>query len=367
MDDRQQTLYRRLAEADGYSPTGQSRRARKKNGRLPRKLRKQARALAQGIACNPPGTHQGELAAMLPVKPRRGPIKGDPLARQISAMAPELAQLLVDNWPGVNVNGMPDGGYAMTRGVVAEVFYAELATAYRMRVVPVDYGADEGMRAGCDAVRQRIRELPFAEVTPEHFGCVHEVLAGHHLEAGRVVPNDGRRRTGTHYTPPELAMKVTSRTLEPLLKCIGEQSPMVLRVCDPSVGAGAFLLAVMRMLAPILCDRGEASSLAEAKRLVAIHCCYGVDKARYAVHSCQLAMTLEARADRMPRDWLDDNIKHGDALVGLSQEQISAFHWKKGAAPQSWLSHLIKRAMDEGARARHARIATLSEAARGAA
>lgn len=310
------------------------------------------------------GTAEPQLKPRRARAPKRRLARGvDPIAHEVSEMAPELAQLLLDHWPELNADGMPDGGYAMARGTVAEVFYGELAAAYGMRVTPIELGADGGMQGACALLRQRIRELPLDKVTPEHFGCVHEVLTGHHFEAGRVVRNNERRRSGTHYTPPELAMKVVVRTLEPLLNCIGDKSPLVLRICDPSVGAGVFLIALMRMLAPIVLDRGEASTFDEAKRLVAIHCCYGVDKARYAVHSCKLAMTLEARADRMPSGWLDDNIKHGDALVGLDGDQISAFHWKREQPAEPWLAELYARAMSEGATARQARIAELSRRA----
>lgn len=310
-----------------------------------------------------------DLAARLPArKPRaiRSP-KGDPIAKQVFALAPELAQLLLDQWPGLNIDGFPDGGYAMARGLVAEVFCSELAWASGMRRAPIEQGGDDGIVKACAQLRGRIRELPLAEVTPDHFGCVHEALTAWRFQDGKLVPSSGRRQSGSHFTPPELARRVVDRTLEPLLKCIGDRSPLVLRVCDPAVGAGAFLLAVVRSLAPLAVARGEATSLEEAKRLVAINCCYGVDKGRFAVHSCKLAMTLEARADRMPSDWLDDNVKHGDALVGLSSSQIKTFHWKPSVAEQPELAALVDRAMADGAAARQARIATLSQAARGAA
>jgi len=363
MDERALVTNRRLAEADGFSPTPANRRARKKNARVPRKLRKEARELAADVACNPPAP-----ALLPPKKSRPGArAKGDPLAHSMALVARELAQLLVETWPGLNADGMPDGGYAMARGLVAEVVYGELARMRGMKCTPIDAGAAADMRAACDRMLDRIQRLPLADITPDHFGCVHEALSGCHFEGGKVVPNNGRRKTGTHFTPPDLAMKVTSRTVEPLLACINDQSPLVLRVCDPAVGAGAFLLALMRMLAPRVLERGDAKTLDQAKRLVAIHCCYGVDRSRFAVHSCKLALALEARADRMPRDWLDDNVKHGDALVGLSNEQIKKFHWQPSAEDHPQLATLLDLAMTEAATSRSARVANLSSAARGAA
>lgn len=307
-----------------------------------------------------------QARATLPRKPRatRKP-SGDPMVKTMGALAPDLAQTLFDHWPECNAQRLRDGGYAMLRGVVAEVVYSELAYARGMYHAPVELGAERGMVEGCAAVRERVRELPLTDVTPDHFGCVHESLAGYHLADGKIVKNDGRRRNGVHYTPPELAMKVTTRTVEPLLECIGEQSPLVLRIADPAVGAGAFPLALVRMLGPLVLERGEAPNLDAAKRLVAMHCCYGVDKSRYAVHSCKLALRLECRADGMPRTWLDDNIKHGDALVGLNSKQFKEFDWKEGrSAGRELLGPLWDAAIKQAAHERIARLDALSQQAR---
>jgi hypothetical protein len=329
---------------------GAARRERKiaTNGGKPdaRKLKRAIRQLELDLTCR------------LPEQKPRAP--ADPHARLISAAAVRAVTELHRLWPG------NDLGYPMLRGMVVQAFYAELARQAGMRAAALELAMPEISEA-LGAMRAIIRALPLAELTPEHFGHVHETLSGHGLVDGKIAPNGGRRKGGVHFTPASLAAKVVDRTLEPLLKCIGEQSPLVLRVCDPSVGAGAFLLALVRLLAPIVLDRGEAASLDEAKRLVAIHCCYGVDKCRYAVHSAELALRLECRADRMPQDWLADNLKHGDALVGLKNELIEAFHWKQGAASQPWLEPLVKQAMNEAAAARQARIAAMSQAARGAA
>jgi hypothetical protein len=286
----------------------------------------------------------------------------DPIMLAVRELAPKLVQNIVDKWPGVNVHGLPDGGYAMARGVVIELAYAEIAKARGGFVTPVDRGAPD-MQPACDEARQRLQALRLAEMAPEHFGHIDETLIGYTINSGKVVANDGRRKSGAHYTPPSMAMQVVERTLEPLLKTIGSQSPLVLKVCDPAVGAGAFLLAVMRMLAPMVVERGEAKTLDEAKRLVAIHCCHGVDKSRYAVHTTKLAMTLEASGWKMPRNWLDDNVKHGDALVGLDAQQIKAFAWKRDQPAVPEIDRLYDRVIGQAVVERQARITALAQLA----
>src|SRR5690606_966726 len=68
------------------------------------------------------------------------------------------------------------------------------------------------------------------------------------VAAGRLVlqPGEERRRTGSHYTPRWLSEKVVKRTLEPILACLGEdrtaEQILSLKICDPAIGSGAFLV-----------------------------------------------------------------------------------------------------------------------------
>lgn len=257
----------------------------------------------------------------------------------------------------------PDSGWAMVRGCVITLAFEEWARAYGMTAPPVVAGFTE-LAGVLEQARAIFRRLPLAELSPEYFGHVHEVLVGFHVQGGAVVPSGGRRKMGAHFTPADLADRVVVRTIEPLLKCIGDQSPLVLKICDPAVGAGAFLLSVIRMLAPLVLERGEAASLDEAKRLVAVHVVHGVDKDRFAPLASKYALRLECRADRMPHTWLDHAIKHGDALVGLDQEQLTSFHWKRDQQPLLSIGGLYKREIDAAARAAIAHREQLAAQAR---
>ncbi len=68
-----------------------------------------------------------------------------------------------------------------------------------------------------------------------------------------IQPGPERRRTSSHYTPRELTEPIVARTLEPLIKAMGEapssETLLNLVVCDPAVGSGAFLVAACRYLA----------------------------------------------------------------------------------------------------------------------
>jgi hypothetical protein len=71
-----------------------------------------------------------------------------------------------------------------------------------------------------------------------------------------LVPSDERRRSGSNYTPRSLTEPVVRKTLEPILQRLGnEVTPdqvLELKVCDPAMGSGAFLVEACRQLAEVL-------------------------------------------------------------------------------------------------------------------
>jgi len=88
-------------------------------------------------------------------------------------------------------------------------------------------------------------------VAPEALGGLYEALIGYRLSLDggrfRFVRDAGRRRSsGAFYTPRAVAEYAVIETLGPLLA--GKTDPSRLRILDPAVGAGAFLLAAGRLL-----------------------------------------------------------------------------------------------------------------------
>jgi len=169
----------------------------------------------------------------------------------------------------------------------------------------------------------------------------------HVATPGRLVlqPGEERRRSGSHYTPRSLTEGIVRKTLEPLLKCLGEartaEQILELKICDPAMGSGAFLVEVVRQLA----DEIEAAWTREgriaeitaehhdpklhAKRLVAQRCIYGVDKNPAAVELAKLSLWLVTLSADLPFTFIDHSLRHGDSLVGLTLDQIRSFSWKE--------------------------------------
>ena len=164
------------------------------------------------------------------------------------------------------------------------------------------------------------------------------------VPAGSLVfqPSPERRRTGSHYTPSLLTGPIVARAFEPILRRLGpEPTPeaiLALKVCDPAMGSGAFLVEAMRRLARLLVTAWERhggmprvpfdeTPFLFACRLVAQRCLYGVDKNRMAVDLAKLSLWLATLAKDHAFTFLDHNLRHGDSLVGLSLAQVEACHW----------------------------------------
>lgn len=297
----------------------------------------------------------------------RLPKGADPIAVAIGDLAVEVITNLAKEWP-------THVGYDDLRGAVIYLFYEELARYQGLAPLPVELIDDRlCMTVAAAKTRMRIHDsIDLGAVTPEHFGAVHEVLTGYQLVDGKVVPGDGRKKGGVHFTPRSLTEKVVARTLEPLLKTMEQdERPLTaerllsLRICDPAVGAGAFLLELVRQLGKLVLEAGGAQDIHEAKRLVAIHVAHGVDKCPFAVYTAKLSLRLECRVDMLPADWLDDNIKVGDALVGLDRAQFIRFDWRTDRSdPIAWLEELFDDAVTKAAKARELRRAHLGLLAR---
>lgn len=67
-----------------------------------------------------------------------------------------------------------------------------------------------------------------------------------------LQPTGERRRTGSHYTPRSLTAPIVKHALEPAFARLGPDATPVqvleLKVCDPAMGSGAFLVEACRAI-----------------------------------------------------------------------------------------------------------------------
>ena len=188
------------------------------------------------------------------------------------------------------------------------------------------------------------RRVNYAHLDVEEFGSVYESLLDYRpvldTREGQDSPTEfrlaagtERKLTGSYYTPPELVRELVESTLVPVVeerlaaaKTANEKQDalLALRVCDPAAGSGHFLLAAARRIARELAKArtGEEEppppEYRAALRDVVRSCLYAVDKNPLAVDLCKVALWIESHTAGLPLGFLDNRIKCGDSLVGVS-------------------------------------------------
>ena len=217
----------------------------------------------------------------------------------------------------------------------------------------VKWVRDHTDRKLADKVAKAVRQADTIEALHAALGSVVDADATPDLVApGAMVlqPSEERRRSGSHYTPRELTEPIVRDTLKPVLDRFAGRpgAPahadqiLDLKVCDPAMGSGAFLVEACRQLGAVLVEswhaHGHRSELPEGEdelvaacREVARRCLYGVDRNPIAVDLAKMSLWLATLAKDLPLTFLDHALRHGDSLVGLTNKQIASFHWKANA------------------------------------
>jgi hypothetical protein len=159
-----------------------------------------------------------------------------------------------------------------------------------------------------------------------------------------LQPSDERRRSGSHYTPRTLTAPLVEKAIEPIFANLGKdptpEQILNLKVCDPAMGSGAFLVEACRQLSERLVKSWalhkidvkkkiplDEDELLYARRLISQKCLYGVDKNPMAVNLAKLSLWLATFARNHDFTFLDHCLKSGDSLVGLDLSQILGRSW----------------------------------------
>jgi hypothetical protein len=158
-----------------------------------------------------------------------------------------------------------------------------------------------------------VRERETADaVDPEMLGRVFEGLRG----------AERRRESGTYFTPRPLVREIVSRALEAVRPGAHPRGQGPLRILDPAVGSGAFLLEALQQLEQSGGPLHPGESTAARRRAIVRDHLFGVDADPMAVRLAELRLWLAmvvddaaAPADVAPLPNLDWNLRQGDSLL----------------------------------------------------
>lgn len=197
-----------------------------------------------------------------------------------------------------------------------------------------------------------------------------------------------RRATGSYYTPDHIVAYIVERTLGPLCESISEglsreiaeaeaqvrnaaqdelsglterlqrlhgdfdDRVLKVRVLDPAMGSGHFLLRACQYLAEEIATnphtqdqeadqiQGDESALTFWKRKVVEHCLYGVDMNPLAVELAKLALWLETVAADRPLTFLDHHLRCGNSLIGAQIKNLGLLHNEFGMVSREFITQL---------------------------
>jgi hypothetical protein len=201
---------------------------------------------------------------------------------------------------------------------------------------------------GSGRARDRIT---YRDLGVEQLGSVYESVLDYRVVAaeGRLQLEPGagvRKSTGTFYTPQSITRFLVRRTLSPLVADASPEAILDLRVVDPAMGSGAFLVAACQYLAGAYegalvrharCRPGDVGDRDRRsfRRLVASRCLYGVDLNPMAVQLARLSLWLSTLAPDRPLTFLDHRLLVGNSLVGASLDDVARRPDPGRAAPRT--------------------------------
>jgi hypothetical protein len=231
--------------------------------------------------------------------------------------------------------------------------------------------------------------INYRDLSVQQLGSIYERLLEHEItrDEGAIVvrPNAfARKSSGSYYTPDDLVMLILKETVEPLatapmrafqakidelsgsdlpedrrmgtLKRLDPAEKLLdLKICDPAMGSGHFLVSLVDYLADQVIaamaeaeaavphyvsplsdridairntilgnaeDRGwtiDATQLDDRhiiRRMVLKRCIYGVDKNMMAVELAKVSLWLHTFTVGAPLSFLDHHLRCGDSLFG---------------------------------------------------
>ncbi|WP_205346994.1 Eco57I restriction-modification methylase domain-containing protein [Pseudonocardia broussonetiae] len=156
-----------------------------------------------------------------------------------------------------------------------------------------------------------------------------------------------RQRSASYYTPEVLTRCVVTHSLAELFTDDTPAADVLdVRVCEPALGSGAFLVEAVDQLADQYLTRRQrelgdridpedvSAQKQRVKAYIALHNCYGVDLNSTAVELAEITLWLDAMHPGLRAPWFGLHLRRGNSLIGARRETWTPADIAKGG----WLT-----------------------------
>ena len=176
--------------------------------------------------------------------------------------------------------------------------------------------------------------IAYQDLAIQHLGNIYEGLleykptVQHQIGSVKLEKNkNAKKASGSYYTSDAIVRSMVENALNPLCERKAFEEILRLKVLDPAMGSGHFLIGVIDHLALELVTHPDAppmetenidTEIAYWRRRVVKTCIYGVDKNPMAVELAKVALWLHTVAKGKALSFLDHHIRCGNSLVGAN-------------------------------------------------
>ena len=181
--------------------------------------------------------------------------------------------------------------------------------------------------------------IAYQDLAIQHLGNIYEGLLEYEPTVQSspekvVLTKDKTKRkaSGSYYTSDAIVRLMVEDTLGPLCERKTFEGILRLKVLDPAMGSGHFLVGVIDHLALELATHPDApamttgdtdTEIAYWRRRVVENCIYGVDINPMTVELAKVALWLHTVAKGEPLSFLDHHIRCGNSLIGANIAELA--------------------------------------------
>ena len=176
--------------------------------------------------------------------------------------------------------------------------------------------------------------ITYQDLAIQHLGNIYEGLLEYEptvqssSERVQLTKDKSKRKTsGSYYTSDAIVRSMVENTLAPLCERKTFEEILQLKVLDPAMGSGHFLVGAIDHLALELATHPDAPPMTTGdtdteitywRRHVVENCIYGVDINPMAVELAKVSLWLHTVAKGKPLSFLDHHIRCGNSLIGVN-------------------------------------------------